>query len=241
MPDYLGKLDQLIGKLEEALEKPVPEQIVVAAGDPPKRAQYRILAETYTGIAARKPRPAEVRLLTGPELLMVSQKDVARKMPVEVTVFAGKNEQGETIHVAQGEVSQMNRVSGAYEIRVDVSDLREVLIPAHKRFMEFVTARDTAGWNRWCSGLKEGVALRELDLTRADLSNCDLCCADLSGADLTDADLSGAILSGADLTGCCLEGVAVNGADFFRAKLPRKFMGLLLASGMVEVESVILV
>ena len=77
-------------------------------------------------------------------------------------------------------------------------------------------------------------ALREANLSGADLSRANLSGADLSGADLSRANLSGADLyganlsranlyganlSGANLSGADLYGANLSGADLFRANL----------------------
>lgn len=241
MSNHLEKLDALIAKLDHALGAMESARGIVERSDAPLHAHYRILAEMFAGIEARKPRAAEVLSLVGSELVMRSQQTVVRNTPIEITIPGVKDAFGETLHVATGVVGNIKRISGTYEVTVRVDDLQEVQVPVHGVFMQFVKAHDRDGWNRWCADLSEGPSLPKLDLTRADLSGYDLCCADLSGSILTESDCSGANLAGANLKGCNLEGVIMNGTDLFRTRLPRKYMDLLLASGMVEVESVILV
>jgi len=64
-----------------------------------------------------------------------------------------------------------------------------------------------------------GANLREANLSGADLSEADLSEADLSGANLSGADLSGADLSEADLSGANLREANLSGADLSEADL----------------------
>ena len=61
---------------------------------------------------------------------------------------------------------------------------------------------------------RDGVAMKEIDLSGADLRG-----ANLAGAKLRRADLSGAILVEADLSGADLRGAKLGGAVFIRANL----------------------
>jgi len=57
----------------------------------------------------------------------------------------------------------------------------------------------------------DGVRLREVDLTRADLSTAAVTGADLSGAELTDSTWTGADLRGSDLSAFDVREVALAG------------------------------
>ena len=61
---------------------------------------------------------------------------------------------------------------------------------------------------------RDGVAMKEIDLSGADLRG-----ADLAGANLKRADLSGAVFIEADLSGADLRGADLGGAVFNRADL----------------------
>ena len=61
---------------------------------------------------------------------------------------------------------------------------------------------------------RDGVAMKEIDLSGADLRG-----ANLAGANLRRADLSGAVLVEADLSGADLRGAKLSGAVFIRAIL----------------------
>ncbi len=241
MPELLSSLDDLINNLESAVENVEESGFALSPGEPPKRATFRIVAGAYTSRMDRQPRAAEAHQLDRGLLTLRSRGDVARGMQVEVNLLLSKDGQGETILQMTGQVQRTQRVSGAYEILIKVVELRKTVVPTHRRFLECVTAGDAAGWNRWCADLHDGPVLQNLDLSRTVLADFDLCCADLSGSNLSDADLTGADLTGADLTGCTLEGVRIAGADLFRATLPRRYGGLIVASGTIEAESVILV
>ena len=65
----------------------------------------------------------------------------------------------------------------------------------------------------------EGVDLREVNLSKANLSGADLSKANLSGADLGKANLSGADLGEADLYGANLSGADLGEADLYGAEL----------------------
>jgi len=62
-------------------------------------------------------------------------------------------------------------------------------------------------------------AIREANLSGANLREANLSGADLSEADLSEADLSGANLSGADLSGANLREANLSGADLSEADL----------------------
>lgn len=241
MVDYLNKLDALIGNLERALEEPQAEGdgYLIEPGDPPRSATYRIVTSSFTSSTERQSRPAEIHRLGNGEMVMHSRADVSRNMEVEVQVLTEKNRLGETLCSVKGKVVRTTRVTGTYEVLVRVDEQETLMIPAHQRLVEFASRGDGAGWQRWCAGLREGAMLKGVDLSNQPLNGFDLCCADLSESNLTGSDLTGADLAGADLTGCVLEHVSITGADLFRARLPRKYMGLLVASGIPEVESVI--
>ncbi len=240
MSDYVDKLDGLISDLESVIEDHETTTFSIESGEPPRRGTYRILSGAYTSLADRKPRRSEIHSVSASEVLLRSQADVSRGMEVEVKILAEKTGKGEVLQVVTGNVIQSRRVSGAYEIQTSIENLQKKIVPAHQRFLDSISAGDSMAWNRWCADLNEGAELKGLDLSRSVLANFDLSCADLSSSNLQDADLSGANLAGADLSDCNLDGVNIAGADLFRARLPRRYMGLLLASGMIEVESVIL-
>ncbi|MBN2711864.1 MAG: pentapeptide repeat-containing protein [Planctomycetes bacterium] len=240
MPDYISKLDDLIANLESAIEETEQATFSVSEGEPPKKATFRVLSSTFSGVAQRAANPAEIYELKDGVLKMRSRADVGRNMPIEVKILAGKDSLGETMHIVQGSVISAVRISGAYEINVSANDMRKMVVPAHRRFLDCIANGDPTGWNRWANDLGDGPVLQGLDLSLSNLSGFDLCCADLTGSNFENANLSGANLAGAILSGCNLDGVKVTGTDFFRARIPRRYMGLLTASGMIEVESVIL-
>jgi uncharacterized protein YjbI with pentapeptide repeats len=69
------------------------------------------------------------------------------------------------------------------------------------------------------AAVKQGVSLRDANLSGADLRNANLSGADLSGADLRYADLRNANLSGAYLSGADFNGAHFSGANLARANL----------------------
>ncbi len=241
MSKYLDKLEALIQKLENTSEQTAAEEFTIAPGQPPRPGSFRVISEAYARRLERKPRPAEILVLAQGKLTLRSHTDVARGAQIEVTVVAQKNGRGETVYVLQGQVTRAQRISGAYAIEMAVARQSASAIPAQRRFLEYAAAGDAASWNRWYADLEDGAVLRNLDLARMNLANFDLCCAQLCGSDLRNANLSNANLSGADLTACNLDGVLISGADLFGARLPRRYMGLIVACGMVEAESVVMV
>ncbi len=241
MPDYLGDLDSLINNLESAIEEVEEVDFALAPGQPPRPGVVRITSGAYTSRMDRKPRAAEVHELNEGKLVFRTRSDVARGMEVEVEIYASKDANGEVVYNVEATVEMTRRVSGAYESRAAVRNLGKIVVPIKKLFMKYAVVSDAASWNRWCAELESGPVLKGLDLKHMILVNFDFCCADLSGCNLSESDLSGCNLSGADLSGCLLDGVRIAGADLFRAKIPRKYMGLILASGTIEAESVILV
>ncbi|MDR1613445.1 MAG: pentapeptide repeat-containing protein [Planctomycetota bacterium] len=237
----LDVLDDLIFRLEKLIVEAEEAPISISFSDPPKKAVYRPVGNAANALD-RKGQTAEAVYLNGEKLVLRTPKtQLVRLMGIEATVRAEKSGRGETSAVMTGVVSGMKRVRGGYEITVDISDSRRVTVTAGQKLRESLERNDAAAWNRWCQEIKDHIDLSGMDLQNADLSGFDLCFANLSGADLTGADLSGAILSGADLSRTKLDGVAVTGADFFRARLNRKYAGLLTLTGMPEIESVVFV
>lgn len=240
MSEHLETLDRLIQKLEAALTKPETPSFFIEPGQPPRSATMTVIGGAYVGLKDRKPRPAEVHRLDHETMLVRSVADLTKNMPVEVEILMNKNALGETLHQVKGKVLRAQRISGGYELEIAVEDQRGRTVSVSEHFHACVEAGDAAQWNRWCADLDEGVDLRGLDLAHQVLSHFDLCCADLSGSDFRDSNLSHAMLAGANLSDCKLDGVQIAGADLFRATLPREHMDLLVASGMPEVESVVL-
>ncbi len=241
MADSLGGLDDLIEQLETVLDHVDEYEFDVVTGGPPKRAFFKVVAAAFDHIIDRKAHAAEVHRVSAGQVLMRSRDDVGAGSDIEINILVSKDGHGETLHLAKGRVKKIRRISGAYEIQAEVTDMQRMVIPAYRRFYEFVGDGDSAGWNHWCADLSDGPVLQKLNLKRAQVTNFDLCCADLTGSDFREANLSGCNLSGAVFDDCLLDGTIVTGADLFRARLPRRYMGLIAASGMIEVESVILV
>jgi len=241
MPDFLSKIDQMINSLEGAMEDASVLDFSVSAGEPPRSATFRVTQGSYISVSEKKPKPSEVYIIKDQKVMMRSRGDVAKGSEIELTLQMRKDGRGETFFVMRCEVTKTLRVSGAYEINANIISQQKTEIPSHRRFLECVAEKDSLAWNRWCATLEEGAVLKSLDLVGAGLANFDLSCADLSESNLENADLSGADLSGANLDACNLDGVKVSGTDLYLARLPRRYMGLILASGTVEAESVALV
>lgn len=241
MDEEKGPVQRFIESLEALTAEASTSSFEIAPNTPPRRATFRILTDTYASIVDRKIHHGEVLSLSGSEILFRSPSDVARGRTVEMTILESKSHRGEALQIGNVFIKVAKKVSGAYLFEGQVTKLRRREIPVHRRFLAFLAENDREGWNRWCFDFEEGPSLIELDLSRANLAGWNLCCADLRGSSLRGADLSGANLAGADLTRCDLEGAKVAGADFFRCRFPRCYMNLLLASGLVEVESILLV
>lgn len=235
-------LEDLIGNLESALEATERYEFDVASGQPPRRATYRVTSTAIgQGLARNTPTPAEVHRANNEQVIFHSRDNILKNSKLELALVAAKSSQGETVYMFKLRALDVRKTSGSYVIGAAVESLKKVEVAIAKRFQDCVWNENYAAWNAWCADLDEGPDLRGLDLAGANLAYYDLCCANLAASNLRGANLTGANLGGANLSGCDLENVSVAGADLFRCQLPRKFMGLVAASGMLEVESVILV
>lgn len=245
MPDAIAThpelemLDDLIAKLEAIIAESDESPLTIAAHDPAKKAQYRVLGNA-AATGDKKPQPCEAVYLDEARLVLRCTKtEVVRLMPLEVTVNAEKSGRGEAFSVVTGKVASIKRVRGGYEVEIEVAEKKKFRVPTSQRLREFLARNDAVGWNRWCQDVRDGLELMGMDLRRADLQGYDLCCADLTDSDLSGANLSGSTLAGAELANCKLDDTTVTGADFFRARMKRNQAGLLPLSGMPEMESVI--
>ncbi|MFW5856831.1 MAG: pentapeptide repeat-containing protein [Planctomycetota bacterium] len=242
MADDTGGLDDLITSLESAVDD--AEELAFESGDgrPPRRCTFKVLSESFGSVSERrKNRQAELtRLYEGQGRIRMRDNIVAGHR-LRVTIFFDKTGEGEILYRGDATISHSKRVPGCYEAILDFDDLQKTVQPVHRRFLECAVGGDFVTWNRWCSDLREGAVLRDLDLSDTTLVNFDLCAADLTGSDLSGANLANSNLSGANLTGCRLERARLAGADLFRVTIPRKYMGLLAAAGLVELDSVTLV
>ncbi len=241
MPESLDRLDKLIADLEEAIRLAELADFTIEAGGKPNRATVLIKSGTLAQRRHQKPMEAEVTFMKQGQVRFRCTHDIVRGYEIELTIAADKTGEGETTIIAQAVIDKARKISGGYDFEATIQSIERKTLAISRRFMDFVLQKDAPGWNRWCAEMEEGANLRMLDLQREHLANFDLCCADLRESDLRSVDLTGANLSGANLTGCRLDGASVAGADFFRTRLPRKYMHLLVAAGLVEVESVILV
>lgn len=241
MSEALGRLDQLIADLESTMKEADFGRMMIAAGASPRPATF-VMTESSIGASlaqTKKTYTCIVTELTAEKVVYRAQTDISRSVPVQITFLVRKNAQGEYLAVVDAGTAQTAKVAGGYEFIAPVKEIGRKSIPAHRRFLEFVADNDAAGWNRWCADLEDGPVLARLDLSDSDLTDFDLACANLAESNLRGAKLVRTNLSGAKLGGCNLEGALVQGTDFFRAVLPRASMGLLAASGLVEVESVL--
>lgn len=221
------------------------EDVLLPALDPegpPLPATFQIVkSDVYTSLKDRKPTAGALHEISLEGLRLRSVNNLLRGFRLSIHAYGEKSPQGETFYDITATVARTQKASGGYESECRLDRIHRVVQSARRRLLEFTWAQDVTGWNRWSAELNEGADLQGIRLGGASLAHFDLCCADLRGADLSNCDLTRANLSGADLTGSRLDGARVQGTDFFRCRLPRAYMGLLLPSGMVEVESVIFV
>lgn len=235
----LELIEKLIAGLEGMIAEADETPLAIETGGRPRRASYRVLGNAAVA-SDRKIQAAEAIYMDDKRLVLRCNKtDVVRLTELEITVQAEKSGRGETLAVVNGKVLGLKRVSGGYDIGVEIGDVRKSRITPGQKLRECLDKGDATGWNRWCQDIRDSLDLTGMDLQKADLSGYDLCCADLSGADLGGANLSGAVLAGADLARSNLEQATVAGTDFFRARMNRSQTQLLSLSGMPEVESVV--
>lgn len=235
-------VDSIVEKLETGLQDAAEAVFEAGDGTPPRQCTFRINTEAFGSLSERKKRRAAelVRLRDG-EVELRTRESIVAGYELTITVLFARSGAGEVLLGCDGTVIQSKRIPGCYRLILQLTGLQRQLVPCHRRLLECAASNDFATWNRWSIELQEGAQLRELDLSGMNLSHFDLCCADLSGSNLTAANLSHCNLSGANLSGCVLDMARLAGADLFRVQLPRRYMGLLTAAGLVEIESAILV
>ena len=235
-------LETLIVGLEEAIREAEGGAFRADDQNPPKRCLVNKSNEGYMSKLDREPKQALLFMIEDGQMVLRGKDSFVRNQKLQVRAIMGLGPEGETSCNGIGEVTLCQRIPGAsYEITLELFELELNVVPVSKRFLEFADKGDFAGWNRFCAALEDGPILRGLDLKNAPLANFDLCMADLSDSNLEGANLANANLSGADLGGCNLDGVRLTGADLFRVRIPRKYMALLGAAGLVEVESAIFI
>ena len=85
------------------------------------------------------------------------------------------------------------------------------------------TTLEEEAWKAcWLKAAKSGIKdLRQAFFVNVDLKNVDLSKANLTGAQIVNSDLSGANLSGATLTNVNLGGTNFTGANFSQAKITK--------------------
>jgi hypothetical protein len=233
------ELQEMITRMEQALSDLDAVEFDSAQGEPPRPFTYHISSDGYGSLSdRRKERHGKLIWLRGGRARLQVYDGIVAGLDLEMAVFLEKSPKGETVCHTGAHVEQISRISGGYDATVTLQDLTTTLIPARKKFLESVASESFAAWNRWYADLTEGAILTDLELSETRLVNYDLCLADLSGSNFEGANLAGCNLSGADLSGCNLDRVRLGGADLFGARIPRRYLGLVAASGLVEVESV---
>ncbi len=240
MSDAIHRIDELIAEIESTVDDIDMGEATIVDGDKTVAAKFVVVEGSLALSLAQTKQTYDcvIRELAKDKIVFRAQSDVARSALVQISFITRKSADGEFLAVINVGIPQTTKIPGGYEFTASVKSLVRQTVPAHRKFLEFLADGDAAGWNRWCADLDEGPQLCHLDLSGADLSEFDLACADLAESNMTNANLSGATLAGANLRGCLLEGVRVQDTDFYRAVLPRSAMGLLQASGLVEIESV---
>ncbi|MHC4871561.1 MAG: pentapeptide repeat-containing protein [Planctomycetota bacterium] len=242
MPDDTAKIDNLIEALDEAVSTTENLDFTASKDVSPKPATFKVTSLSFGSVSEReKIRPASVLQIAEGVAQLQVKDNVVKGFEISLNIFFEKNRQGEVLYKCNGEVVASKKVSGGYSLGISMTSIDKTLIPAHRRLLESTANNDFSNWNRWYSDLKEGVELSKINLSDMNLKYFDFCKADLKGSNLVNSDLSYANLSGADLSGCALDNVNFTGADMFRVKIPRKYMGLLTSSGLIEIESVKLV
>jgi hypothetical protein len=233
----LELIDSLISRLDGLINESDSAPLFIASPEQAKRAFYR----AFNGAGLdRKLGASEAVFLDDSRLILHCNKtDLVRQAVLEVTVQASKNGRGENIAMVNGRVIGLKRVRGGYDVEIEISGRSMRRITPGQKLRECIGKNDSAGWNRWCQDIRDGIELTGMNLRGMDLSGYDLCCADLSGADLSGANLSGAILAGADLRQCAMANATAAGADFFHASMDRSQEPLLAQSGLLEMESVV--
>lgn len=242
MPEASSKIDDLISNLEEAIEATDDIDFTASAEVGPKPATFKVTSVSFGAVSERnKLRQANVVQISNGTAHLHARENIVKGFELDMTMFYEKNRVGEVLYRCTGEIVSSQKVSGGYSLRMEFKSIDKISIPAYRRMIEFAASGDFAGWNRWSSSLKEGALLRDIDLSNMDLKYFDLCCANMEECNFQNADLSYCNLSGANLKGCNLDNVNFTGADLFKVKIPRKYMALLTASGIVEIESVVLI
>jgi len=229
-------IDRLIARLNAIVE--TPEDVAFQSGPDvaPKPATFRF---THKSSRDTRLHPAEAIAADPESVTLVSKQDAVRQMPVEVRIVMGKTGRGEVFRVVDGVVRQTRRVSGGYEMAIQVTSTRREQVTAEQRLREALARDDAAQWERWCADLTDGARLVGADLKGARLVGYDLARADLAGANLAGADLAGADLAAANLEKTVLDGARVAGTDFFRCRISSAYASLVAASGTPETESVV--
>lgn len=234
----LEVVDSLIAGLEGLIAESDETPLRIEVNKSPKRATYRVL--NPAGPSGRRLHHAEAVYLDGGVLVLRCQDTpVVRQTQLQVTVQAEKSGRGEVIAIIQGRVRELKRISGGYDIDIEITEMRKTKVSPAQKLRDCINNSDATSWNRWCHDIGGTIELMGMDLRMVDLNGYDLCCADFSGSDFSGANLSGAILAGADLSHCIMEKVTAAGADFFHARMNRAQAALLQQSGMPEVESVV--
>jgi hypothetical protein len=234
--------EALMAELEEALV--VSDTISFQAYEDvlPKPCVYKIISSAYQTTADKKKVfSGKIFALNGAKCKLLSNKGIIKGQEVELTIFFEKDYTGETIYTGRGAAQHSKKISGGYDVEIELNILEKNFIPIHKRFYEFVTNGDFAGWNRWTFDIDKGPKLKNLDLEGSDMRNFNLCAADFSGSNLNNTSLINCNLSGANFEKCQMDNILVSGADLFRCKIPRKYMEIISACELVEVESIVFI
>lgn len=234
----LELIDQLILRLEQVFLEANDTAIRIDAGEPPKRAIYRIL-NAAAGSHAPRPVAAQALRLDDTQLvLFCNVTEIVKGSLLDVSVQARKSGRGESQALIRGKATGLRRVRGGYEVDIYIEKMRRSVTTPGQKLQECLGKNDMAGWNRWCAEITDTINLTGLRLVKADLQGYDLCCADLTGTDLSGANLTGANLSGSDLARTRLDNAIVQGTDLFGARMNRRAAWAVQQSGLLETESI---
>ncbi len=240
--DELSKVEKLIAVLEEAIESTEDIEFVASNHSEIKQATFRVNNISFGSISDRNTlRSAMVSRISEGLVEMQVKENIVKGFDIDIIILFAKTYDGEIVYEIEGSVISSKKITGGYDLQVEMSSIVKKINPANRKLLECVASSDYAEWNRWSFDLKEGVNLVNLDLTNKELKFFDFCQANLKGSDLKNSNLSYSNLSGANLEECNLENINFTGTEIFGATIPRKYMEVIVDSGIVEIESIKLV
>lgn len=235
------ELERMISDLQEIIEDGEACHFAATKEWPQKNCSVRRVSENYINTSDRRPLPAKLLLQQEGHAILQMNENLVKGQDIEWSYLLSKTGKGESICTGAGRICQSRRISGGYEVKVELLRVQRSISSLAERFIDSAIKEDFGAWNRWCADLTEGAVLRGLNLQNMKLNHFDLCMADLTSSNLSHVDFGGCNLSGAVLTDCCLDGANFIGADLFGVTLSRKNLNMLSDSGLIEVQSISLV